>query len=333
MVLQDNGTDAATVSANGSFSFPTALAAGATYNVTVEANPTGQACTVANGSGTVLAANVATVAVSSAAASSPTLPASDNFDRANGNLGPNWTNMAVGGLAIANDQVTGTSPSGNSGDIRTAETYTSDQYSELQVGSAPLSGTQWIGPAVRAQAGGQSLYIGIYYWNNGSPLLMLFKLVNGTWTPLGTPYSAGPLAPGTELQLMAVGSSVSLAENGVVVVSATDSSLTGGAPAIMAYGTSTAGPWSGGDATGTYSIGGTVSGLTGTVVLQDNGTDAATVSANGSFSFPTALAAGATYNVTVEANPTGQACTVANGSGTVLAANVATVAVSCAAAP
>ena len=94
---------------------------------------------------------------------------------------------------------------------------------------------------MRAQAGGQSLYIGIYYWNNGSPLLMLFKLVNGTWTPLGTPYSAGPLAPGTELQLMAVGSSVSLAENGVVVVSATDSSLTGGAPAIMAYGTSTAG--------------------------------------------------------------------------------------------
>ena len=41
-----------------------------------------------------------------------------------------------------------------------------------------------------------------------------------------------------------------------------------------------------------YSIGGTASGLSGTVVLQDNGGDDLSVTANGSFTFATGLAGG-----------------------------------------
>ena len=41
------------------------------------------------------------------------------------------------------------------------------------------------------------------------------------------------------------------------------------------------------------------------------------VSANGSFTFATPVASGAGYGVTVKTNPSGQACTVSNGSGTV----------------
>ena len=51
--------------------------------------------------------------------------------------------------------------------------------------STQLSGNQWVGPAVRAQAGGQDAYVGIYFWNNGSPELMLFLRDNGNWTQLG----------------------------------------------------------------------------------------------------------------------------------------------------
>ena len=40
--------------------------------------------------------------------------------------------------------------------------------------STQLSGGQWVGPAVRAQYGGQDLYLGLYWWNSGSPLLMVF---------------------------------------------------------------------------------------------------------------------------------------------------------------
>ena len=60
----------------------------------------------------------------------------------------------------------------------------------------------------------------------------------------------------------------------------------------------------------TYSVGGTVSGLTGTVVLQDNGGDNLSVTANGSFSFPAKLASGAAYSVTVLTQPSGQTCAV-----------------------
>lgn len=73
--------------------------------------------------------------------------------------------------------------------------------------------------------------------------------------------------------------------------------------------------------TNTYAIGGTVSGLTGTgLLLQDNGADNLSVTSNGTFTFATALAAAATYNVTVLTQPTSpaQTCTVTVGSGTVV---------------
>jgi hypothetical protein len=86
----------------------------------------------------------------------------------------------------------------------------------------------------------------------------------------------------------------------------------------------------GGDAT----VGGTVSGLpTGTsVVLQNNGGDNLSVSANGSFTFAKSLAKSAAYAVTVLTQPVGATCTVANGSGTVDAngTDVGNVAVTCA---
>lgn len=84
----------------------------------------------------------------------------------------------------------------------------------------------------------------------------------------------------------------------------------------------------------TISIGGSVSGLSGTgLVLQDNGGDNLTITGSGNFTFPTLLISGATYKVTVLTQPSGpvQACTVTNGSGTA-SANVTSVQVVCPAA-
>ena len=78
-----------------------------------------------------------------------------------------------------------------------------------------------------------------------------------------------------------------------------------------------------------YPVGGTVSGLSGTVVLQDNGGDDLGVSASGAFTFATSLPAGSAYAVTVKTSPAGQACSVANGSGTVGSAGATNVAVTC----
>ena len=112
--------------------------------------------------------------------------------------------------------------------------------------STALTGGQWVGAAVRLQNSGKNGYAGLYYWNFGSPELMLFKRSNGAWTQLGGTYNPGPLAAGTQLQVSAVGSTISFLQNGVQRISVTDTSFTGGAPGIMAYGNSTADNWSGG---------------------------------------------------------------------------------------
>ena len=331
VVLQDNGGDNLSVSASGPFTFATKLASGAAYSVTVNTNPSGQTCTVSAGSGTVASANVTGVAVSCAANAAGT--ASDNFNRADGALGPNWTAISDGAMAISSQAVIGTAGA-TTGDTWTAATFASDQYSQIGVTATPLSGGQWVAAAVRVQASGQNAYAGLYYWNFGSPELMLFKRSGGAWAQLGSTYSSGVLAAGTQLEISAVGSTISFLQNGVQRIAVTDSSFTGGAPGIMAFGNSTADNWTGANATSggtTYSVGGTVSGLSGTVVLQDNGGDNLSVSASGPFTFATALASGAAYGVTVKTNPSGQTCTVSNGSGTVASANVTNVAVSCAA--
>lgn len=80
-----------------------------------------------------------------------------------------------------------------------------------------------------------------------------------------------------------------------------------------------------------YTVGGNVSGLgTGlSVVLRNNGGDDLTVNANGAFTFATPVVGGLPYAVTVLTQPTGQTCSVSQGSGTVAAANVTSVTVAC----
>jgi hypothetical protein len=81
-----------------------------------------------------------------------------------------------------------------------------------------------------------------------------------------------------------------------------------------------------------FTLGGTMSGLTtGTVILQDNGADDLSISANGAFTFATNIADGAAYNVTVKTQPAGQFwCKASNNTGTMAGANVTTVSVVCA---
>ena len=256
--------------------------------------------------------------------------AADDFNRADGSLGPNWSDISDGGLVISSQVVTGTVGQ-VSGDIWSAQAFGSDQYSQDEVTSAQLTGGQWVGPGVRLQNGGQNGYVGFYYWNFGSPELMLFKRSGGGWAEIGGgAYPVSPLAAGAKIQVTAVGSKISLLLNGTAVISVTDTSFTGGSPGIVSYGNPTADNWSGGSAgAANFTVGGTVSGLSGTVVLQDNGGDNLSVGANGSFTFATALAAGAAYSVTVKTNPTGQTCAVANGSGAIGSANITNVAVTC----
>lgn len=81
----------------------------------------------------------------------------------------------------------------------------------------------------------------------------------------------------------------------------------------------------------TVSIGGTVSGVTGTgLALRNNGTDKLAVDADGPFTFTLPLIAGSTYDVVVLNPPTGQTCSVQNATGTA-SASVTNISVICSA--
>jgi hypothetical protein len=337
-VLQDNGGNDLSVTANGGFTFSTAVASGAPYSVTVKTSPTGQTCTVANGTGTVGSANVTSVAVTCTTAGggggggTGGTTVSDSFDRANGGLGSNWTTVP----GTAAPQISGnTARAGTANALNSAywsaNTFGSDQFAQ---GTLPASsgGTDGPGLAVRLSAAK-----GYFLWyGNATNTVSLWRMDSATsWTQLK---ASGTLtiAPATDVwKIQVVGSTITGYQNGTQVIQATDTSITSGSPGIwLYYAANQIDNWSGGNATtspGSYTVGGTVSGLASgaTMVLEDNGGNDLGVTANGAFTFSTALATGAAYAVTVKTSPAGQSCAVGSGTGTVGSANVTNVAVTC----
>jgi N-acetylneuraminic acid mutarotase len=87
---------------------------------------------------------------------------------------------------------------------------------------------------------------------------------------------------------------------------------------------------SGGNGQGSYSIGGSITGLTASGLVLANGNDTVSpASGSPSFTFPTAAASGSTYDVTIKAQPTYELCQIAGGTGQVANTNVMSVQVTC----
>jgi hypothetical protein len=229
VILQNNAGNNLSVAANGSFTFTTAINSGSAYAVTVLTPPVGQSCTVTSGSGTA-SANVTNVAVSCAATPARTIT------------------VSVSGL-------TGT---------------------------------------------------GLVLQNNGGDSL--------TITANGSATFAMAITSGTNYSVTV--SAQPLGQN-CVVVGATGTATANVLSVAVTCSTAV-----------TRTIGGSASGLTGTVVLQNNGGSNLSVTANGGFTFGTAVNTGGTYLVTVLTQPAGQTCTVARGSG-VANANVTNVGITC----
>ena len=317
--LLDNGGNALTVSTNGSFTFTTALASGATYSVTVGTQPTGETCTVTKGSGTVGSANVTNEAVACASAT-----------------------FSIGGTVSGLNTSTSVTLLDNGGNALTVSANGSFTFTTKLASGAAYSVT------VGTQPTGETCTV-----TNGSGTVGSANVTNVAVACAANPtFSIGGTVSG-----LSASTSVKLLDNGgnALTVSANGSftfttKLASGATYSVTVGTQptgetctvTNGSGTVGSAnvtnvavacaaSATFSIGGTVSGLSAStsVTLLDNGGNALTVSANGSFTFTTKLASGATYSVTVGTQPTGETCTVTNGSGTVGSSNVTNVAVAC----
>lgn len=160
----------------------------------------------------------------------------DRFGRADaGDLGENWTAWAGGGLSVSDRQAVGGSAAVLA-DVWTADEFADDQWSQVTVETCDAGaggGGEFIGPGVRMDTAGNG-YVGIYFFNSGTPAVQIYKAVAGSFTRLET--AAAPVLefPFT-MRLQVVGTELVLIVNGQALISAYDSTYTAGSAGVTAF--------------------------------------------------------------------------------------------------
>ena len=321
VVFQNKGGDDITVSANGSFAFPTLAASGDAYAVTVKMQPSSpaQTCSVASGSGVV----------STSAVSSVRVVCSTNAYKVGGTV----SGLVGTGLVLQN----------NAGDNLALNADGSFAFAAKVASGAAYAVTVLTQPAGPAQTCTVTKASGTIAGADVSNVAV--DCTSNTYAVGGT--VVGLVGMGLVLQNNA-GDDLVVAQNGTFAFASKVASGVGYAVSIK---TQPAGPSqtcavSGGSGTvgtgnvtsvtvncnaNSFTVGGSVSGLAGTLVIENNASDALTLSQNGSFAFATPIASGGSYAVTVKTQPgaPSQTCTIANASGTMGSSNVSSLAITC----
>lgn len=298
-----SGSQQVTRTENGAFTLGN-FNEGSAYNVTIASQPAGQTCTVYNGAGTANA-NVAIILVSctvnpAAAEHAIGGAVSGLAGRLvlQNNLANTLAVTADGAFAFSgklNDgghyQVTvATQPFGQTCTVGNGSGTASADVTDITVSCVTARYT--VGGTISGVTGGNATL-----QNNGGDDLVLAG--DGTFTFAttvlhGSPYvvTVAGSPPGLEC-LVANGS-------GTAVANVRNVTVTCGLPR--------------------YTVGGTITGVDGQVVLQNNGGDdleltGLTVSSSTAFVFETEIVDGSPYLVTVSTKPAGYECTVTNASG------------------
>jgi N-acetylneuraminic acid mutarotase len=327
VVLQNNGADNLTVAQSGQFTFPNGFAPGSSYAVTILTQPTGQSCVVLNGSG-LLPGAVSVLGAPGAHG------VSDIVVNCSAGAGPFTVSGTVAGLLPGNTVVL----QDNGGNDASVSANGGFAF------STPLASGTAYAVSVLTQPPGQNCAIG-----NGSGAAILANVANVAVVCSDKTFNiaaavSGLLANHSLVLQLNGANNLAVSANGTATFNAPIASGSTYAVTVLTQpvgesctvtngtGTVTTANISNVAVTcspTTYTVGGTVSGLTGTVVLQDNAADNLSLTANGSFVFNSPVASGSSYAVTVLTLPAGQTCAVSNATGGVAAANVTNVTVSC----
>ncbi|MEP7098326.1 MAG: zinc-dependent metalloprotease family protein, partial [Dokdonella sp.] len=327
LVLTLNGATSLPLSANGSFTFPTALVTGNTYAIAVGAQPSApaQTCTVSNGSGTIASTNVTDVAVS--CITPPPVPYS---------VGGSVSGLTGSGLALSLNGGASLPIGGNGSFTFPTQVFSGNPYSVV-VATQPSNPAQTC-----TVANGSGTISG-----DVSNVIVTCGALQ-TYSVGGT--VSGLSGAGLSLNLNG-GADLAIAANGVF---AFPTSLVSGDTYAVTVGTQPEAPTqictiaNGSGTIGTANVtnlsvtcitpptfstvGGTVSGLVGSgLKLKLNSGANLAINADGPFAFTTQLSSGTSYTVVVIAQPSApsQLCSVSNGSGTIGSTDVTDVEVSC----
>jgi environmental stress-induced protein Ves len=321
LVLQNNGGDDLAVTANGTFTFKTSIDGGTPYNITVLTQPTGpsQACSIANAAGTA-ANNVTSIAVTCSTGSF--------------SVGGTVSGLSGSGLVLRNN---------NGDDLPIASNGSFTFATELASGSAfaVAVATQPSRPSQTCTVADASGTIG------GSDVRTVkVSCATNTYRIQGT--VSGLRGSGLVLQNNG-GDDVGVQSDGGFAFATQIPSGSAYSVTVVTQPSGPAQSCSVQNSSGTvtdrdidnivitcalreFTIGGTLSNLKGSgMVLANNGGDLFSPTADGPFTFPTAMLTGSTYSVTVATPPARpfQVCQIKNGSGTVAEQNITNVEINC----
>jgi len=328
LVLQNNGGDNLIVSASGAFTFATPLITGDSYNVSVLSQPLApsQTCVVSNGSGTVGIANVTGIAVVCA-----------NKTSSSDQIGGSVTGLLGSGLVLQDDGGDNLAVNAN-GTFAFATSLPSGMHYGVSVLTPPINPYQdcAITNGTGTTAASDITNVVVSCKTNTNPAYMIGGTITGitgagavvlqdnardnlTETTDGAFQFPTPIPSGSSYSVTASSIAGQQSETctftnatGVVGTSNVTNVAIACTPNIV--------------------ISVKVSGLTGSgLVLQDNGGDNLSITQNGSASFPTALAGGSGFAVTVFSQPVlpTQTCVVGNGTGTATLGAVPNITVTC----
>jgi hypothetical protein len=337
LTLQNNGGDNLSVTASGAFTFATALSSGVSYNVSVLTQPssTSQTCVVADGSGTIQGQSIGNIAVTCT-----------NKTSATDTIGGTVVGLVGSGLVLQDSGTDNLSIPAN-GAFTFATPLSSGQPYAVSVLSPPIDPYQdcTVSAGTGTTAASDVTNVLVSCTVNSNPTFSIGGTVSGVSGSGATlvllnngrdnlnitadgPFKFDLPIPAGSFYSVSV-NPVSTSESLTCALANPNGIVSGNVTDIAVTCTGNAAP-----ATGSVNV--VVTGLADVgLALQDNGADTISVSPGSgpvSATFPTVLAVGATYDVTVLTQPTGQTCSVPNGTGTV-AAITNSVSVTCATNP
>ena len=172
---------------------------------------------------------------------------SDNFDRADGALGSNWTTVSgTGAPQIVSNTLRVRTAGALSSAYWSASTFSSDQFAQASLPNS--SGTQY-GPGIAVRLSGSKGYF--LWYGNSSNTVSLWRMDSSSSETLLKQSASLTVSPSSDVwKIQAVGSTISGYQNGKLVVQATDANIKSGSPGVwLYYSSNQIDNWSGGDVT------------------------------------------------------------------------------------
>ncbi|ARU55010.1 hypothetical protein OLMES_0923 [Oleiphilus messinensis] len=309
-----NGASSITISSNGSFQFSDVLLTGESYSVTVTSQPNGQSCSVGNSSGTIANVDVTNVNVDC-----------DDIEETFSIGGT--VNGAIGTVAITLNGSTSLFSTG--GDFQfpqafangssyqvTAASVSGDQVCEVQNGGGSIAGANVTNVIVSCTPTVEIFSVSVSISGAVEDIVVSLNGEHETTSGNGsfefdTVFTAGDsyvvaiVSDGTSQACTASNSSGTITGNVTVAIQCVSN-----------------------EPVPEFTVGGSVSGLTGSASVTLNGAETITIS-EGEFTFTELLLDNQTYSVTLASIPDGFTCAITNSSGVINGANVTNILVNC----